>query len=231
MRAQIISRLIRAPAALVMAICRSDVSSRTAGCRFRAAWVLAELGIPKRPYARERGALLGRLLASDAAEPVRARAARSLGILGTPTALRQLLQFAADESRSVRQEVATYLCKIPGKPVQGILITLATDDDPLVREMAIFSLGRSYPLGNRRVLRLLHARCGDIEDSIRHEAIRALATQGDLSVVPQLLRELDRFKVSSELVDAVQEIGFWAEHKTKRRVRTPIIRKARKAIK
>jgi HEAT repeat protein len=173
------------------------------------AWLLAELGFPKKPFLQEREEILAGLLQNDPAESVRCRAVHSLGVLGTLRSLQIVAAYAGDKSRCVRREVATFSGHMEA-PYQHVALKLAQDSVSSVREMAVFALGQRRNGIVRGTLNLLHRSCGDRDKRVRHEAIRACISQGDFSVAALLFHELDASGVSAELVDAVQEIVFAA---------------------
>jgi len=187
-----------------MDVCRRDIESRSVKLRFRAAWLLGELGCPKRPYLKERIKLLVFLLNSTTNSTVRERASHSLGILGTPSALSQLLRLSNDPDARVRKNVAAYLGPSNDPIAKKTILRLGRDQDPNVREWAAFSLGtmsRRIKPQERSVLRQLAA---DKSPGVRQEAIRALIATRTQGAIGLLLAELERSGIGAELVGAVQ---------------------------
>jgi HEAT repeat protein len=206
MRAKVVIALFRADLEGVMDACRKDAVSSSAKRRYRAAWVLSEL-VQKgsKRFLSERVGILLRLLEDQSSE-VRARAAQSLGILGTKESLRSLLKHSHDPDSNVRKYVAAYLSKYSSNDSRQALLLLSKDSSPSVREMAAMSLGMSP--GNLRIRERdqLINLTKDRSSLVRHEAIRSCISRGCLEIIPVLLQELDRSGASNELVGAVQEL-------------------------
>jgi HEAT repeat protein len=209
-RAKIIIELYKMAPSFVMDVCREDVSSRSVKRRFRAAWLLAELGYPKKPHLKERIRLLVFLLNRKSSPIVRERAAHSLGVLGTPKALSHLLGFSCDADARVRKNVAAYLGQSRHPIARQALLRLAHDSEPEVREWAAFTLGTTpgrIKAHERSVLRRL---AGDTSARVRQEAIRALIATRSQGSTALLLAELERLGIGTELIGAVQLLGEFA---------------------
>jgi HEAT repeat protein len=210
-RSKIICQLIQCDPEITMKLCRTDSVAPAVRRRFRAAWIMAELGYPKRPFLHERQKLLQRMLAGDSSSAVRSRAAHSLGVLGTARALNVLKQYFADKDAQVRREVASYLDKSRQTWASRILMKLARDPVGKVREMAAFSLGSGKRRLSHAMRKTLFKLAKDTNEPVRHEAIRALISKGETTAVDLLLHELMKKGVDMELQGAVQALRFLAE--------------------
>jgi HEAT repeat protein len=210
-RSKIICQLIQCDPEITMKLCRTDSVAPAVRRRFRAAWIMAELGYPKRLFLHERQKLLQQMLASDESSAVRSRAAHSLGVLGTARALNVLKQYFADKDPHVRREVASYLGISKQIWASRILMRVACDPDENVREMAAFSLGASNRRLSSGMRKTLFKLAKDTNERVRHEAIRALISKGETTAVDLLLNELENYGVDIELQGAVQELRFLAD--------------------
>jgi len=123
------------------------LQSKSKTTRELAAFVLGQLGTPKRPYKKESTKLLMKLLRSETNAVVRATAISSLGDLKAIEALPLIIKYAKDPSPSVRGSVAfaigmTYSEKskeIP-LPLLKVLRKLRNDKARVVREDAALGL-------------------------------------------------------------------------------------------
>ena len=73
------------------------------------AYMLSQLGTPRRPYKKESTRILLRALARERNAAVRAMIILALGKLEARPALRRVLSFANDRAPQVRREVAFYI--------------------------------------------------------------------------------------------------------------------------
>ena len=109
-----------------------------------AAFVLGQLGLTGRPYARPSYPVLARLL-DDPYWEVRRAAAGAVGTLAEalqpPEGLRdRLFALATDDKADVRTAIAAALGSVDDPRTEACLARLADDDDPVVRDDAEFSL-------------------------------------------------------------------------------------------
>ena len=120
-----------------------------------AAFILGQLGTPKRPLKVKFTKILLQLLDSETNVMVRATAIGSLGWLQATGAARKIVSFAKDRSPAVRGSVAFALgmiycerrASIPGSQ-WSLLHKLRKDGSRQIREMA--ALGLDLVLGKRR---------------------------------------------------------------------------------
>lgn len=109
-------------------------------------------------------------------EQVRASAAAALGHFSDPRATKRLTEAAADPSPAVRAKTAQALGNYyrDGRVVD-VLISLAKDDDALVRAGAMRGMAR---LEDERVLSILQAGTEDVDSEVRHVAAAAIQLRG-----------------------------------------------------
>lgn len=190
---------------LALAACvGADVLSRRVG-----ACVLGQLGHAKigfdPVFERERYQGLSDLLAAEQMGPndpaVLADTCVALGHLHDARAIPALLELRIHPMAEVRLGVVSGLSGyVESEAIDG-LITLSADADEEVRDWATFGLGQLIPTDTPAIRAALHARLDDPCAEIRGEAIEGLATRGDRSVLPILIREL-HIGVSQPLLDA-----------------------------
>ena len=105
------------------------------------AFLLGQLGTPKRPFRKQSIPILVNLLVNDPFHEVRAAAAGALGHLQATEASNELLSIAGDSSSEVRACVAFTLGALNHSPeIEATLHTLSQDENSEVREWAELSL-------------------------------------------------------------------------------------------
>ncbi|HUC66185.1 MAG TPA: HEAT repeat domain-containing protein [Stellaceae bacterium] len=114
----------------------------------------------------------------------------ALGHLHDPRAIPALLRLRGHPDANVRSGVVSGLSgyNIP-EAIDG-LMELSTDSEEHVRNWATFGLGQLISTDTPAIRAALHARLDDPCIDARNEAIEGLATRGDQSVMPVLIREL-----------------------------------------
>ena len=86
------------------------------------------------------------------------------------------------------------------------LIRLSSDKDGDVRDWATFALGQQIDADTAPIRSALHARLEDVEAAVRNEAIEGLARRHDRTVIPALVRELEK-QVAEPLLSAARELA------------------------
>lgn len=161
-------------------------------------------------FAEERYEALADLLAAErvgAEDPgVFSEACVAFGHLGDPRAIPALLELREHPEASVRFGVAFGLFGHKMSEAIDGLIALSSDCDEAVRDWATFGLGQMTDADNPTIRAALHARLDDPCFEARNEAIEGLASRGDLSVLPALIRELQS-GVALPLLDAAIALG------------------------
>ena len=112
----------------------------------------------------------------------------------------------AHASATVRFGVVSALSKHDEEAAINGLIQLSSDCDEEVRDWATFGLGQLIEADTPAIRAALHARLDDLCAQILGEAIEGLATRGDQSVLPILIRELHD-GVSLPLLDAATALA------------------------
>jgi HEAT repeat protein len=132
---------------------------------------------------------------TDPEPPLRAKAARSLGILRGGTAVPALLMvLREDRSNTARFEAARALRKIGDASVGDELLGLVTYTDPKVRNEVIFALGRlryapAVPELARLYVREAAVPPKQMDRAFRERLLGALAFIGDPSSKDLFMRE------------------------------------------
>jgi HEAT repeat protein len=105
------------------------------------AFLLGQLGTPKRPFRKQSISILVNLLVNDPFHEVRAAAAGALGHLQATEASNELLCIAGDSSPEVRACVAFALGTLKhSREIETTLRNLSQDENNEVREWAELSL-------------------------------------------------------------------------------------------
>lgn len=161
-------------------------------------------------YVEERYQALKDLLAAErvgAEDPgVISEACVAFGHLGDPRAIPVLLELREHPETSVRYGVVFGLFGHRTPEAIDGLIALSSDCDEAVRDWATFGLGQMTDADSPAIRAALHARLDDPCFEARNEAIEGLASRGDTSVLPALIRELQS-GVALPLLDAAIALG------------------------
>ena len=140
----------------------------------------------------------------DAAENVRAEAARSLGVIAHVVALDGLASALTDKSEEVRKNAAEALGEIGGGRAATVLIGVLPDErSAYVRKAIVTALGET---GDPRGVAALAPFIADKSASVREQIALALARFRDVRAVPSL-RALLADKEADVRVAAVLALG------------------------
>jgi len=204
-RLDLVARLFKAEAEPMFAICKRDAGASDADIRFRAAWILSEIGGPSRPLIKERVGVLEHLAFNDRSTMVRSRATQSLGQIGDTRAIRALYRLVSDRSPQVRTHVAAYLSKGRGPKYESAILALALDRHYRVREMAAWSLGWSRT-GLGAAVSALQRLCRDRNPSVRYQALRSLLRHEPALVDHQTIQAFRENGVPLQLLELLEEL-------------------------
>jgi len=108
-----------------------------------------------------------------------------------PRAIPLGLELIGHKSADVRFGVVQALMGHEDEAAIAGLIRLSSDDDSDVRDWATFALGQMIDTDSAPIRSALHARLDDTVDDVKNEAIEGLASRGDRTVLPVLIRELE----------------------------------------
>ena len=159
--------------------------------------VLAQLGaypnvpVEDRPFAPKTVRLLLDHLQNECDPDVLADIATAFGHLGDPQSIPALHDLRNHPVERVRYGVVFGLLAVDDDVAVKTLIELSADESADVRDWATFGLAVQIDRDDASLREALLARLDDLDDDTREEAIRGLATRGDLRALPHLLRELD----------------------------------------
>jgi HEAT repeat protein len=125
----------------------------------------------------------------------------ALGHLKDSRAISCLIGLRKHPNRGVRFGVMFGLLGHQTPEAIEALIALSSDSDEHVRDWSTFGLGQMIDVDTPAIRAALRARLDDPCLNARGEAIEALATRRDLSVIPALIQEL-KSGVSLPLLNA-----------------------------
>lgn len=122
------------------------------------------------------------------------------------------MRLARDADRHIRWKAVGALPLLieeptPEHPAVQVLLDACSDDDPDVRDWAVFGLGVLLDVDSTAVRDALSARLNDEEADTAGEAAVGLARRHDARVLPVLLRELTSPDVGNLYVEAAAELG------------------------
>jgi HEAT repeat protein len=130
----------------------------------------------------------------------------ALGHLKDPRAIGNIVILRGHSSRKVRSAVVHGLSGYDDQTAIASLIELSGDIDDDVRDWATFGLGQLIDTDTAEIRDALDARLGDENPDVQVEAIAGLARRKDRSVLPVLVRELER-QFAAPLFDAAADLA------------------------
>jgi HEAT repeat protein len=173
--------------------------------RFVGASVLAQLGAPEIPFARERFEVLSDLISTEKQASVLGAAATAIGQLNLRRAFPILLRLQQHPNPEVRFGVVTGLLSSTAPEAIQTLIDLSTDKNNDIRNWATFGLGSLIDSDTPAIREALLARVEDEVAEIRGEALVGLASRRDSRAIPFIVKELSSASVTSLAVEAAAE--------------------------
>jgi len=183
------------------ALCRSADAHE----RFVGASVLAQLGAPEIPFARERFEILSQLISTEKQASVLGAAATAFGQLNNPRVFPVLLRLKQHPNPEVRFGVVTGLLSSKAPEAIQILIDLSTDKNNDIRNWATFGLGSLIDSDTPAIREALFGRVEDEVAEIRGEALVGLTSRRDSRAIPFVMKELSAASVTSLAVEAAAE--------------------------
>ncbi len=182
-------------------LCHSD----KAMLRESGALVLAQLGTPKFPFARQSEPILARLALCDPSASVRGEAVAGLGHLARTESFETLRKCIGDKSWGVRATVAFALGR-QGRKAVSPLLTLTQDKHSEVRNWAAFSLNQ-INVNTKEVRNIFFKLLRDNSEEVRREVIIGLARWRDSRVFTALKKELHKDEIFFDFIRAAGELG------------------------
>lgn len=194
------------PAAVIAFL--SDISSGNASRpRYVAAWVLGELGFPKRPFLQRRFDLLDRLLKTARDDRLKARAILSLGHLNLTAAWKRVSPYARHTAPPVRLAAIQALGAWTGPTAFAILRRALRDASPPVIEWSLFGLASfRFRKFRSRLLPAIQPFLNQPTRNIRIEALRTWTEHEGHNYGKLLCEALDQDGADRRLVQCVQII-------------------------
>ena len=187
------------------------VQSEDSRLRLRGIDILAQLGSvsghPETAFSDETRALVLETLERDQDPAIIDSCIIALRHVGTSDDIPIVLGFVSHPDHQVRHAVAVTLGSFSddARSIEGLL-TLIRDRDKGVRDWATFGLGSSAKPDSKEIRDAFVQRLRDRHRETREEAIAGLANRRDLRVLPFLIRELQRRKVSQYVIESACEL-------------------------
>jgi HEAT repeat protein len=194
------------PTSDVLRFLMEPTNSRTVRQRYISAWILGEVGYPKRQFVTERLGLLKEFARDGQPTRVRARSLLSLGNMDNGAAWRAILPHQRDPNRKIRLTVAQALSTCNFARGIAALYRLSRDKDDHVREWAVFGLTRPRLPHRRKILRLIRPRLIDKNRDVRIEAVIAQVEHRGDEWRSSLIRTLETEGVHRRLVDCINTL-------------------------
>jgi hypothetical protein len=171
--------------------------------------ILAQLGLPPRPFYKESKKIFFEVLRKEK-DP---KALRSiLYAIGhnneklKPDEIALLVSFKDNANEGVREGLVSALLSVDNKLAIDTLIHLTTDKISNIRDWATFGIGTQIERDNKSIREALWSRVNDKHQDTKVEAIVGLAKRKDQRVKEIIKTELLRGEYGTLLFDAIEEL-------------------------
>jgi len=192
--------------------CKKFLKSKGAKKRTIAVDVMAQLGLPPRPFYEETVQLLFGLLEKETNEKVIWSTLYALGHNNEGFNEAQILllrRFQNNENTDIRHALVCALLGVEDRTAIDTLIYLAKDKDPSTRDWATFGLGSQIETDNEEIRQALWERTNDKDKTTRFEAIAGLAQRKDPRVKSILKNELEQIDGQGSII--LESIGSYGD--------------------
>ncbi|MET3539221.1 HEAT repeat domain-containing protein [Chryseobacterium limigenitum] len=120
--------------------------------------------------------------------------------------IRTLKKFQNSKSKDIRYSLTFCLMGIKNEIAVKMLIKLAQDKSPKVRDWATFGLGSQMKTDNDEIRNILYKNSFSKDNQTRQEAIKGLANRKDERVKDIILKELNSQNFSSLIFDTLMNL-------------------------
>jgi hypothetical protein len=172
--------------------------------------VLAQLGLPPRPFFKESRKLFFDILIKEKDPKVLLPVLYAIGhnnekLKSDVIAL--LASFKDNADEGVREGLVSALLSVDNKLAIDALIHLTTDKVSTIRDWATFGIGTQIDRNNKRIREALWLRVDDKDEVTKLEAIVGLAKRKDKRIKQKIQNEILEGENSTLIFEAIQELG------------------------
>lgn len=172
--------------------------------------ILAQLGIPPRPFVKQTTMLFFDLLKDEKNPKVLRCLLFAIGHNNenlTNKQIGKLAEFTTTKNPLIKEGLVYSLLMINNSKAIESLITLSSDKLNHIRDWATFGLGTQIDEDNLKIRNALWNRINDKHQETRLEAIYGLAKRKDDRIKPIIVQELLNGEYGIVLFEAIEEIG------------------------
>lgn len=172
--------------------------------------ILAQLGIPPRPFLKKTINLFFELLKDEKNPKVLRSLFYAIGHNNknlTKKQIGKLAEFTSTDNPLIKEGLVFSLLMINNPKAINSLIFLSSDKTNHIRDWATFGLGTQIDEDNEEIRKALWKRVNDIHQETKLEAIFGLAKRKDERIKPVIVQELLNGEYGIVLFEAIEEIG------------------------
>lgn len=172
--------------------------------------ILAQLGIPPRPFLKQTIKLFFELLENESSSKVLKSLLIGIGHNNeklTSHQIAKLAEFCKSKSNDIKEGLIFSLLTVNHPKAIDCLINLSSDKAYFIRDWATFGLGTQINADNEEIRKALWERVNDKHQETKLEAILGLAKRKDERIKPFIVKELLSGEYGFVLFEAIEEIG------------------------
>lgn len=172
--------------------------------------LLAQLGLPPRPFYKETIDIYFALLATETNPKVLYSILYGIGHNNQDLDLSQTAQivlFKKHENKSVRKAVVSALLGVDNKTAIDTMIFLTNDKDVSTRNWATFGIGTMIERNTKSIRSALWKRVTDKNEDTKLEAIMGLAKRKDIQIKEIIKQELLKGESGTLLFKAIEALN------------------------
>lgn len=171
--------------------------------------ILAQLGIPPRPFYKESKKVFFNILQKESDKDVLFSVLYAIGHNNeklTSQEISKICSFQNSKDVDIRKSLVYALLSVDNKLAIDTLIHLTADPISYIRDWATFGIGQQIERDNKNIRQALWLRTQDKDRYVKFEAIFGLAKRKDIRVKENIKRELLAFEYETLLFEAIAEL-------------------------
>lgn len=172
--------------------------------------ILAQLGIPPRPFLKETMKLIFENLKKETNPNIVKSLLYAIGHNNeklSKSEISLICSFKNSSKNIVRESLVFSLLGVENNEAIETLILLSNDKTNYIRDWATFGIGTQIELTNDKIINALWNRIDDKNRDTKDEAILGLAKRKDKRIKEIIERELIKDKFNGLLFEAIEELG------------------------
>jgi hypothetical protein len=189
--------------------CVNLVKSSKPNERIIAIDILAQLGLPPRPFYRESKKIFFEALKKEKNQKALLSILYAIGhnnekLKSDEIAL--IVSFKDNSDKGVREGLVSALLSVDNELAIDTLIHLTNDKVSHIRDWATFGIGTQIQKDNKNIRNALWARINDKDFDTRYEAIVGLANRKDKNILDIIKNEFEKPNFEAALFEAISAI-------------------------